>query len=159
MLQPKTCTALVVALALAAGPLHAQKQDEQHHPASASAATPCTMMSGGMAMTGMARMMFGQEGMGGMMAAMTEHVEGRLAFLKTELKITDAQLPLWNAFAEAARGNAKAIEGGRSALRGTQQRAEEDRRYPGTQSNGYDDVIIVRAAILIKRRLDHRFTS
>jgi hypothetical protein len=110
MLQPKTCTALVVALALAAGPLHAQKQDERHHPASASAATPGTMMSGGMPMTGMARMMFGQEGMGGMMAAMTEHVEGRLAFLKTELKITDAQLPLWNAFAEAARGNAKAIE-------------------------------------------------
>jgi len=112
MLQPKTCTALFVALALAAGPLHAQKQDEHHHPASASAATPGTMMSGGMPMTGMARMMFGQEGMGGlrMMAAMTEYVEGRLAFLKTELKITDAQLPLWNAFAEASRANAKAIE-------------------------------------------------
>ena len=47
--------------------------------------------------------------MGGMpmMAAMAGHVEGRLAFLKTELKITDAQLPLWNAVAEAIRANAK----------------------------------------------------
>src|SRR6516164_90154 len=33
--------------------------------------------------------------------------EGRLAFLKTELKITDAQLPLWNAVADAMRANAK----------------------------------------------------
>ena len=29
------------------------------------------------------------------------HVEGRIAFLKTELKITDAQMPLWNAVADA----------------------------------------------------------
>jgi hypothetical protein len=110
MLQPKTCAVLVVALALASGSVHAQQQDEQHHPASASAATPGSMMSGGMPMTGMARMMSGQQGIGGMMAAMTEHVEGRLAFLKTELKITDAQLPLWSAFAEAVRDNAKAME-------------------------------------------------
>ena len=45
-----------------------------------------------------------------MMAAMTEHVEGRLAFLKTELKITDAQMPRWNTFAEAVRANAKEME-------------------------------------------------
>src|SRR5262249_57794403 len=36
-------------------------------------------------------------------------VEGRLAFLKTELKITDAQLPLWNAVADAIRANAKTM--------------------------------------------------
>jgi hypothetical protein len=45
----------------------------------------------------------------GMMSAMTGHVEGRLAFLKTELKITDTQLPLWNKFADALRNNAKAM--------------------------------------------------
>jgi hypothetical protein len=44
-------------------------------------------------------------------AAMTEHVEGRLAFLKAELKITDAQLPRWNTFAQAVRDNAKAMAG------------------------------------------------
>lgn len=42
----------------------------------------------------------------GMMAP--ERIEGRLAFLKTELKITDAQLPQWNAFADARRAQAKA---------------------------------------------------
>ena len=35
-----------------------------------------------------------------------ERVEGRLAFLKTELKISDGQLPAWNAFADAVRVNA-----------------------------------------------------
>ncbi len=58
------------------------------------------------------RMMMGQGGMDhmAMMAtAMSEHVEGRLAFLKTELKITDAQLPLWDNFAQAVRDNAKAM--------------------------------------------------
>ena len=51
-------------------------------------------------MMGMMRMMMGQDGMGGM-GMMAGHVEGRLAFLKTELKITDPQLPLWNAVADA----------------------------------------------------------
>jgi hypothetical protein len=46
--------------------------------------------------------------MGGM-SMMAGHVEGRLAFLKTELKITDAQLPLWNAVAAAIRANGKSV--------------------------------------------------
>lgn len=117
MLLRTTGAILVVALALAVGPARAQ---QEHHPAAATA--PGGMMPGGssMMMPGasaggmpMMGMMMGQEGMGGMrmMAAMAEHVEGRLAFLKTELKITDAQLPLWSAFAQAARENAKAMQG------------------------------------------------
>ena len=47
----------------------------------------------------MMRMMMGQNGM----PMMASHIDGRLAFLKTELKITDAQLPLWNVFAQAMR--------------------------------------------------------
>jgi hypothetical protein len=50
-------------------------------------------------------MMMGQQGGMGMPY---EHVEGRIAFLKTELKITDAQAPQWNAFAETLRSNALA---------------------------------------------------
>jgi len=65
-------------------------------------------MSGGMPMMGMMQMMMGQGGMP-MMAAMAGHVEGRLAFLKTELKITEAQLPLWNAVADAIRANARGM--------------------------------------------------
>jgi hypothetical protein len=74
---------------------------------------PGGMMSGagGMPMMDMMRMMMGEDGVSGMpmMAAMAGHVEGRLAFLKTELKITDAQLPLWNAVADAIRSNTKGM--------------------------------------------------
>lgn len=37
----------------------------------------------------------------------SQHIEGRIAFLKTELRITEAQTPQWNAFADAMRANAK----------------------------------------------------
>jgi hypothetical protein len=109
MLQRKTCAALVVILALVVGPARAQQaQRDQHHPD--AAAPPAAMPRGsGMPMMDMMRMMIGQGGMP-MMAAMAGHIEGRLAFLKTEIKITDAQLPLWNAFAQAARESAKAME-------------------------------------------------
>lgn len=38
-----------------------------------------------------------------MMCRMDEHIDGQLAYLKTELKITDIQLPQWNIFAQAFR--------------------------------------------------------
>lgn len=44
-----------------------------------------------------------------MCTMMTSHIEGRLAYLKTELKVTDAQDSLWNAYASAARSNAQAM--------------------------------------------------
>ena len=44
-----------------------------------------------------------------MCGMMTAHIDGRLAYLKTELKITDAQTSLWNAYAEAARDNAQGM--------------------------------------------------
>ena len=37
------------------------------------------------------------------------HIEGRIAYLKTELKITDAQAPLFDALATVMRENAKAM--------------------------------------------------
>ncbi len=44
-----------------------------------------------------------------MMGAGSNHTEGRLAFIKTELKISDAQMPQWNVFADAVRANATAM--------------------------------------------------
>jgi hypothetical protein len=38
------------------------------------------------------------------------HTEGRIAFLKAELKITDAQMPAWNALADAMRTNSRESE-------------------------------------------------
>ncbi|MEP9356500.1 Spy/CpxP family protein refolding chaperone [Xanthobacter sp. KR7-65] len=47
---------------------------------------------------------------------MTGHIEGRLAFLKTELKITDVQESKWIVFADAVRANAKAMMGMRDDM-------------------------------------------
>jgi hypothetical protein len=111
MRHRKVCAWLVLTLALIAGPALAQQpqRDEHHPPTPPAAAGPG--MPGGMAGGGdmpMMRMMMGRDGMA-MMGAMARHIEGRLAFLKTELKITDAQLPLWNALADAMRANAKTM--------------------------------------------------
>lgn len=46
-------------------------------------------------------------GAGAMMGQPERHVEGRLGFLKAELKVTEAQSAQWTAFAEAVRANAK----------------------------------------------------
>jgi hypothetical protein len=100
-----------------------QQEHEQHHPGETPPAAGMRgpgmqggAMSGGMPMMGMIRMM----GQGGM-AMMAGHVEGRLAFLKTELKITDAQLPLWNAVADAIRANAKSMSEMSGAMMGSSQ--------------------------------------
>jgi hypothetical protein len=87
-------------------------------PATTPAQPPAGGMMGGRGMMGSGHMM-GQDGMmsGGammgdgmpMMGMMINHADGYLAFLKTELKITDAQLPQWNAFADAERANAKGM--------------------------------------------------
>lgn len=96
--------ALGVASAIAAGAEH-----EQHHPGpDATAPTrpemPMRLMpeNSGMPMPSMMQMMMGENGM-------SSHVEGRIAFIKAELKITDAQQPLWKAVADAMRSNAKAM--------------------------------------------------
>jgi hypothetical protein len=107
----KLVASLAIILPLLGAPAFAQQQEhKQHHPAGTPPPAGMQGMSGNQmggagGMMGMMRMMMGQDGMG-MMAG---HVEGRLAFLKTELKIADAQLPLWNALADAIRANAKSM--------------------------------------------------
>ena len=69
-------------------------------------------------MMDMGKMMGGGD-MGQMMSGMPmhmhgammpfDHIEGRIAFQKAELGITDAQLPQWNAFADALREGAKTM--------------------------------------------------
>ena len=71
------------------------------------------MMGGDMGqMMPMMRMMDGmmpREG-GGMAMMPGQHIEGRIAYLKAELGITEAQLPQWNAFADAMREGAKSMQ-------------------------------------------------
>jgi hypothetical protein len=118
----------VMAAFLASSALAQPASIETHHAQAAPApqAMPGGMMpgSGGMPMPGMAQgmpggmmpgsggmpmgmmEMMGQGGMGQMGAMMAHHVEGRIAFLKTEIKITEAQQPSWNAVADTMRANA-----------------------------------------------------
>ena len=56
------------------------------------------------------------------------HVEGRIAYLKAELKITDAQAPQFAPVAQAMRDNAKAME---QAI--DQRRAERDQPQSAVQ--------------------------
>jgi len=58
---------------------------------------------------GMMQGMGGARGDASMCARMTGHIEGRLAFLKAELKITSEQESLWNDYAAAVRDNAQAM--------------------------------------------------
>ena len=118
---------------------------DQHHPAggadvpnTTTSAQPSQMpmggpmgqmprggMMGGTTTPGMMSMMGGGmmgNGVMPMMGMMTDHIEGRLAFLKTELKITETQTPQWDAFAGAVRASAKAMTGmQQSMMRGRQQ--------------------------------------
>jgi LTXXQ motif family protein len=119
-------TFAAVALLASLGVANAQttQEHEAHHPEN-SAPTPTApamppgsaggmdigkMMGGHMEqMMRMMRMMRDM-GSGGEMGMMpSEHVEGRIAFLKTEIGITEAQLLQWNAFADALRNSAKTM--------------------------------------------------
>lgn len=132
-----TIAALLLASAFAALSTLAQGQPEHEHthgqrgapaPAAAppSGMTGCpmmgNMMGGGMmgqpagtpgTQPEMRQMMPMMQNMMAMMSAetgmMAPHVEGRIAALKTELKITDAQAPQWSRFADALRATGKAM--------------------------------------------------
>jgi predicted lipid-binding transport protein (Tim44 family) len=127
-------SALTAAAALATAPIaaHAQSRPADdhtaHHPAQAQAApiAPGGMdmkgsagggMMGGADMGRMMAMMHGGMMDGGMMGGMPlRHVEGRLAFLKTELKITPAQEPQWTKFSDTVRSTAKTAQAAMPAM-------------------------------------------
>ena len=78
-------------------------------------------MMGSMSMSDMMQMMSGMgrpsdDGMDGL--EMLDHVEGRIAFLRAELKITDAQTSAWSGFADALRARAKMLGELRSTMMG-----------------------------------------
>lgn len=101
-MQPKSRGLLAIAVSLIATAALAQTSATPPAATGTAPAQGMPMMAGQQMVRIMAvmRMIMGQN-------AVAEHVEGRIAFLKTELKITDAQQPLWNAFADAMRANAK----------------------------------------------------
>ena len=108
----KSFAAAVLALAVSAAamsPSIAQDSDE--------ARFPMGMMGGGCPTMGMmGHGMMGQGGMWGHQGGMSAVVDGRLAYLKDELKITDAQTEAWNGYAEAVKGRATVMQGMRASM-------------------------------------------
>jgi hypothetical protein len=104
--------ALVIAAGLSVGSVVGFAQD-QTPAAPGSGPTMGGWEHGPQGMMGYGGMGLGMMGQGGfgpaMCAMMAGHVDGRLAYLKAELKITDAQEPLWKAYAATARDNAQAM--------------------------------------------------
>ena len=169
-------SALTVVAVLATVPLVSQAQSppsddhNAHHPAQAQAAPAAPAQvaptaPGGMDMKGgagggmmgggdMGRMMeMMHVGMmsGGMMGGMPlKHVEGRLAFLKTELKITPAQEPQWTRFADTVRSTAKNAQGAMPPMMqtGAQAPTAPDRlgRYEKTLTSRLETVRALKAA-------------
>lgn len=64
----------------------------------------------------------GHKGMG---LGWGHHIEGWIAFLKTELSITDAQQPQWEAFADALRDRAARMRELREELPAREEEKEE----------------------------------
>ena len=111
---------------------------DAHHPPQATSPAPAqpapppgqpgmgsmpmmNMMSGMMNDMSMMNMMETMRSMrmmgpGGGGMATIDRIEGRIAFLRAELKITDAQAGVWNAFAETLRANAKKLGEMRSSM-------------------------------------------
>jgi LTXXQ motif family protein len=71
------------------------------------------------------QMMMGGDQADTMPIMQPRHIEGRIAFLRTELRITDAQSQQWNAFADALRANAKAMTGMHGQMPGAGATAPE----------------------------------
>ncbi len=106
-------TLLFGAILLAGTPVMA---DDDHHPAAGAMAPGYSMNMPGSQAPGAGMTSTMGKGTMPMMDMMTDHIEGRLAFLKAELKITDTQEPKWGAFAEALRASAKAMMGMREGM-------------------------------------------
>ena len=105
-IRMSAAAALVMAAAMF-GPANAQDQPQQQD------LWGGWMMMGPRGMTGYGgpgSWMMRQGGFSQAMCnAMANHIEGRLAYIRAELKITEAQEFLWNTYAAAARDNANAM--------------------------------------------------
>lgn len=123
--------AALLALGLAGGafaqaPAGAEAEHDAHHSGGTQAAQPAPPPPGRVppGAGGPGGMMGGE--MGRMMQMMQERrrgaamqpfrrIEGQLAYFRAELRVTDAQAPQWNAFAEAVRAAAERLRAATAA--------------------------------------------
>ena len=114
---------LAAAAVFASMGLATAQMPDPHHAGTPAVGMPTMTPQAGMPMSGasgpaaspmggdMGRMMeMMRPMMAGGMGMPFEHVEGRIAYLKAELKVTDAQSAPWNAFADTMRADAAAMK-------------------------------------------------
>ena len=127
-----TLAAIVLAASVSIASAQTPQDHQTHHPADQNAQSQPRRPTGhgparrdggpGMTMGGDMSQMMGMMQMMRMMQGGTmpmgmgpagrpfQHIEGQIAYYKAELKITDAQAPQWNAFADALRNSAKRLQ-------------------------------------------------
>ena len=80
-----------------------------------------------------------------------DHVEGRIAFLKAELKITDAQATQWDAVATAMRDQSAALKALRDQ-RPKRDRAERDKTVTAPEALARrDEMLTMQSKVLAAR--------
>jgi hypothetical protein len=100
-----TTATLALTLAVAAHSFSAAQTSDQAGPVMG-------MMGGGCPMMGMmGQGMMGHGMMGNHQARMGAMVDGRLAYLKSELEITGVQIEAWNGYAETAQRRVDVMQG------------------------------------------------
>jgi hypothetical protein len=117
--------ALMLAATTAVASAQAPTATDPHHPPQSATPAPAPVqppttqpgmrMMGDMPMMNMMGMMRMMEMMGPGMAAI-DRIKGRIAFLRAELNITEAQANVWNAFADAMRTNAEKLREVRASM-------------------------------------------
>jgi hypothetical protein len=82
---------------------------------------------------------------------MLDRVEGRLAFMRTELKITDGQTAAWNQFADAVRTAAKhhnermrSIMGGEQRSKSLPERVDAQEQFIGVR---LEEIKLIKTAL------------
>lgn len=114
LLIAASCAALLSAAALP--PVLAQSNG-QDNPPFGMMGGGCPMMGMmGQGMMGQGRGIWGQGMMGNRQANMAAIAEGRLAYLKGELKITDAQKAAWDAYADAINARIETMQSLRAGM-------------------------------------------
>lgn len=122
MKNPTFVTILAIALLSMFSFAEVANAQDPHHPESNAAAQP--RQSPGMTSMPMMGMMRSMPMMAEMIGTMsidagaipTDHIEGRIAFLRTELKLNESQTNAWNSFADALRASTQKLEAAKRSL-------------------------------------------
>ena len=163
-MQKIALIAVLLPSAVAASQALAQSDaHDGHHPQQQGSAPPpatsvpsgapgmgvMKMMGDGMDMSGMMQMMSRMHSsMGGCMSdAAFDHIEGRIAYLRTELHITDAQATTWNAFADVLPGQTQTSKASPSGSAERGSFLDRIARQGGGRAGSLDRVRPLNAAV------------